>query len=186
MTLLRVRIKNHPQQVAKRGADDKVDERITPDWLFERYHERHRFTLDAAANADNTKLLAFYSREISGLEHPWAPHRVWCNPPYSDLGAWLAKAHAEFAAGCPVIVMLLPANRTEQRWWQEHVEPFRDQLGGFLRVEFIAKRFNFGLPNNPEGKFHSSPPFGCCALTFARESASPPQVPGASSREEIQ
>lgn len=168
MALAGFKITNHPQQVAKRGADDKVDERITPDWLFQKYHERHRFTLDAAANATNAKLLHYYSREIDGLDHAWAPHRVWCNPPYSNLSAWLEKAHIELHAGCPVIVMLLPANRTEQRWWQDWVEPFRDQPGGFLRVEFIARRFNFGLPDNPEGKFNSSPPFGCCALTFAK------------------
>lgn len=168
MALAGFKITNHPQQVAKRGADDKVDERITPDWLFSRYHERHRFTLDAAANADNAKVLNYYSRQIDGLEHPWAPHRVWCNPPYSNLGGWLAKAHSESASGCQVIVMLLPANRTEQRWWQEWVEPFRDQADGFLRVEFIAKRFNFGLPDNPEGKFHSSPPFGCCVVTLSQ------------------
>lgn len=168
MALAGFKITNHPQQVGKRGADDKVDERITPDWLFQRYHERYRFTLDAAANATNTKLLAFYSRDIDGLTHPWAPHRVWCNPPYSNLAGWLAKAHAEMAAGCPVIVMLLPANRSEQPWWQEHVEPYRDRPDGYLRTEFIAKRLNFGLPDNPEGKFHSSPPFGLVMLTFTR------------------
>lgn len=166
MALAGFKITNHPQQVAKRGADDKVDERITPDWLFQKYHERYRFTLDAAANASNAKVLAFHNIETNGLERPWAPARVWCNPPYSNLAGWLEKAHAEFAAGCPVIVMLLPANRTEQRWWQDWVEPFRDKPDGFMRVEFIARRFNFGLPDNPEGKFHSTPPFGCCAVIF--------------------
>jgi len=166
MTLCGFKITNHPQQVGKRGASDKVDERITPDWLFHQYDERFSFTLDAAANAQNAKMAMFWDLERDGLQQAWAPHRVWCNPPYSNLSAWLEKAHREFAAGCPVIVMLLPANRTEQRWWQDHVEPYRDRVGGFLRAEFIARRFNFGLPDNPEGKFHSSPPFGCVAVIF--------------------
>lgn len=168
MSLVRFKITNHPQQVSRRGADDKVDERITPDWLFRPLHERYSFTLDAAANADNAKVLAYFNRESDGLEQPWAPHRVWCNPPYSSLEFWLRKAHLEFQSGCPVIVMLLPANRCEQRWWQDWVEPYRDTPGGFLTTEFIARRFNFGLPDNPEGKFHSSPPFGCVLITFQR------------------
>ncbi|CAG9259500.1 Phage N-6-adenine-methyltransferase [Burkholderia diffusa] len=168
MSLVGFKITNHPQQVAKRGARDTVDERITPDWLFERYDAIHAFTLDAAANASNAKKSAFFDLESDGLKQPWAPHRVWCNPPYSNLGAWVAKAHAEFAAGCPVIVMLLPANRTEQAWWQDHVEPFRDKPGSPITAEFLRRRFNFGVPGNEGGKFNSSPPFGCVVLTFSR------------------
>lgn len=168
MSLVGFKITNHPQQVGKRGADDKVDERITPDWLFAPLHDCYDFTLDAAASPGNAKIDTYFTRAKDGLIQPWAPHRVWCNPPYSNLGDWTAKAHREFEAGCPLIVMLLPANRCEQRWWQDWIEPYRDKPGGFLTSEFIARRFNFGMPDNPEGKFHSSPPFGCVLVTFRR------------------
>lgn len=168
MSLVGFKITNHPQQVAKRGAKDTVDERITPAWLFAQLNARFDFTLDVAANATNAKTAAFYDLESDGLSRPWAPHRVWCNPPYSNLGAWVAKAHAEIVAGCPVIVMLLPANRTEQVWWQDLVEPHRDQPGSIIRTEFIRRRFNFGVPGNESGKFHSSPPFGCVVLVFSK------------------
>ncbi|MNL51758.1 hypothetical protein D3C87_1748820 [compost metagenome] len=69
-----------------------------------------------------------------------------------------------------MIVMLLPANRTEQAWWQDHVEPYRDR-GIFMRVEFLRRRFNFGMPGNEAGKFHSSPPFGCVAVIFQGDAA---------------
>lgn len=159
--------RNHPQQTAVRGVDDTVDERITPRWLYRQYDYRFAFTLDAAANEQNRKTETFYSIDNDGLEHPWAPHSVWCNPPYSCIEPWLEKAHAEFAMGCKSIVLLLPANRTEQPWWQKHVEPYRDR-GGLMRTEFIARRFNFGIPNNEDGKFSSSPPFGCVAVIFQR------------------
>jgi len=165
MSLVGFKITNHPQQVAKRGASDRVDERITPQWLFDSYHARYGFTLDAAANPANAKVREHFDLQADGLAQPWAPHRVWCNPPYSNLGGWLTKAHEEFRAGCSVIVMLLPANRTEQAWWQDHVKPHRDR-GSFMRVEFLRRRFNFGMPGNEAGKFHSSPPFGCCAVIF--------------------
>jgi phage N-6-adenine-methyltransferase len=165
VSLVQFKITNHPQQVQKRGASDTIDERITPDWLFDSLNARFGFTLDAAANARNAKCSQFFDLQSDGLHQPWSPHRVWCNPPYSALAGWLAKAWHEHRAGCPVIVMLLPANRTEQRWWQEHVEPFRDGRGP-VRTEFIARRFNFGVPGNEGAKFNSSPPFGCVLVVF--------------------
>jgi len=165
MSLVGFKARNHRQQVGARGALDAVDERFTPDWLYQDYDRRFNFTLDAAASSSNRKTVEFFSIEDNGLAAQWAPHRVWCNPPYSNLGAWAAKAHAEYRAGCPVIVMLLPANRTEQGWWQEHIEPFRDR-SGWLSTEFLPRRINFGAPGNEAGKYHSSAPFGCVAVIW--------------------
>lgn len=159
--------RNHPQQTALRGADDGVDERITPAWLWRELHHRFAFTLDAAASPSNAKCSRYFSLSDCGLAGPWAGERVWCNPPYSDLEGWLAKAWAEFAACCPLVVLLLPANRTEQPWWQRHVELHRDGRGP-MRTEFLARRFNFGAPGNPEGKFKTSPPFGCVLAILDR------------------
>lgn len=156
---------NHPQQVGKRGASDTVDERITPDWLWKQLHHEFAFTCDAAANARNAKLPVFFDLETDGLQQSWEGHRVWCNPPYSDLTAWTAKASAEHGRGCELIVMLLPANRTEQAWWHDYIEPFRDGRGS-IETRFIRRRFNFGVPGNEEGKFHSSAPFGCALVIW--------------------
>jgi phage N-6-adenine-methyltransferase len=164
--LVGFKTENHPQQVGKRGAKDTVDERITPQWLFDQLDERFRFTLDAAANSSNKKCAAFFDLQIDGLSQPWAPHSVWCNPPYSNIAAWVAKAWEEYRGGAQV-VMLLPANRTEQRWWQEHIEPFRDGKGP-LQTEFYAHRINFGVPGNEVAKFNSSSPFGIVAVIFPR------------------
>lgn len=165
MTLVGFKITNHPQQVGKRGASDSVDERITPGKIYLPLWEEFGFTLDAAANAANRKTPRFYDLETDGLKQRWAHERVWCNPPYSDIRPWVEKAWAEHRAGCPLIAMLLPANRCEQRWWQDLIEPFRDGRGP-LETRFYRSRFNFGLPDNPEGKFHSSPPFGCVLVIW--------------------
>lgn len=167
MTLAGFRAQNHPQQVAKRGALDTVDERITPRWLFRQYDHRFAFTLDVAANEANRKTERFFSLEDDGLEQTWAPDSVWCNPPYSAIEPWVLKAKHEFAMGCRAIVMLLPANRTEQPWWQLHIEPHRDH-GGPMRTEFIGRRFNFGIPGNEAGRFRTSAPFGCVAVIWSR------------------
>lgn len=160
MSLVGFKIANHPQQVAKRGAQDTVDERITPQWLFEELDAKWHFTLDAAANSRNSKCDSYFDREADGLQHTWSGQRVWCNPPYSNIKDWVAKARAEVASGCSAVVMLLPANRTEQKWWQEHIEPLRDLPGSGVKVRFLARRINFGVPGNEGAKFNSSPPFG--------------------------
>lgn len=165
MALAGFRAKNHPQQVARRGASDTVDERITPGWLFEQLHAEHGFDLDVAANAENAKLPAFFDLESDGLAQSWAGRRVWCNPPYSALAAWVAKAEAEAKRGA-LVVMLLPANRTEQRWWQNHVEPHRDRPGSGVTVRFLPRRINFGVPGNEAGRFNSSTPFGLVIVTW--------------------
>ena len=64
------------------------------------------------------------------------------------------------------IVMLLPANRTEQRWWQDHVEPHRDN-GDLLHVRFLRGRMRFLQPGEQQVRPNSRPPFGVCLLIWS-------------------
>lgn len=174
MTLTGFRAKNHPQQTGARGALDEVDDRGTHPDYFDPWNERFGgFTLDAAAAPHNAKCERFFTREDDGLSQSWAGEIVWCNPPYSNLGDWLAKAWQEWPA-TRGIVMLLPANRVEQKWWQEHVEPYRDREGSPLHVEFLPGRMRFIRPNaviSPKG---DRPPFGCALLVW--DKPTPAQV----------
>jgi hypothetical protein len=101
-----------------------------------------------------------------GLAQSWAGERVWCNPPYSDLQRWVSKAH--FSANAELIVMLLPANRTEQHWWQHFIEPYRDgrQINSDLRVEFLPGRMRFVAPGAQKLGSNERPPFGCCLVIW--------------------
>lgn len=164
------RATNHPQQTGKRGAVDDVDDRGT-EWEFVRSIEARfgPFDLDPAAAAHNAKAPAYYTRDDDGLAQPWRG-AVWVNPPYSDCAAWVGKAWAEWESDAPPtrIVMLLPANRSEQRWWQELVEPHRDRVGSPLRVEFLRGRMRFDRPGWTPGPKGNRPPFGCCLLIWTR------------------
>jgi hypothetical protein len=127
------------------------------------------FTLDVAAEALSHVCEDYFSPERgkNGLILPWYGH-VWCNPPWSECGAWIRKAWAEWTKGGPEsITMLLPV-RTEQPFWQQLVEPYRDQPNSPLRVKFLEKRSKFGDPMDPEGKNAGSPPFICCLLHWRR------------------
>lgn len=163
MTVVSITPKNHPQQVANRGPDDDADDRRTPNDMFRVLHFEHRFTVDVAASSANAKLLRFYDREADGLGKSWAGETVWCNPPYSDLASWVAKAIHEVSHGCPKVVMLLPADRTEQPFWQRFIEPLRDSGRG-IRTRFLPGRPSFGSAATPEGK--KGCPFGVVVVVF--------------------
>lgn len=166
MSLVGFKARNHVQQTRKRGPNPKVDDRATAPETFVPLHARFRFTIDVAALPHNAKLPRFYTPEDDGLAQPWAGERVWCNPPYSDIGAWVEKAWAEHEFGAELIVMLLPANRTEQAWWQEWVEPRRDRPTSPLRVEFLRGRLRFIAHDADCIKPNERPPFGCCLLIW--------------------
>lgn len=140
------------------------------------------FDLDVAACAAAHCAPRWFDVKRNGLKRSWAG-RVWCNPPFSDLGPWVTKAWREMAQprGPSVVAMLLPASRTEQPWWQHDVEPHRDRgprrLGnGGPRVElttrFLPTRTRFGTPDDPAGHFAGSPPFGCVLLVWKRAQTS--------------
>lgn len=163
MSLLGYKAKNHRQQVLVAGPNKAVDDRTTTAETFDPLHARFGFTVDVAASTRNARLARFYTIEDDGLEQPWAGERVWCNPPYSDIGPWCEKAWAEPSA---LVVMLLPANRTEQTWWQEYVEPYRDRPGSRLTSEFLRGRLRFIAHDKDEVGPNERPPFGCCLLIW--------------------
>jgi phage N-6-adenine-methyltransferase len=162
VSLVGFRAQNHPQQAVK----DEVDDRAIRDEDFARLNARFRFTVDAAASPTNAKMPRYWTPEDDALAQPWQGERVWCNPPYSDIARWVSKAWHEYVGGAELIVMLLPANRTEQTWWQDQVENQRDRGAPGLRVEFLRGRMRFDRPGVVVGPKGDRPPFGCCLLIW--------------------
>lgn len=171
MSLVAFKAKNHPQQRIR----DDVDDRRTLPEVFAPLHAEHQFTIDAAASAENALLPRYWTREDDALRLSWGAERVWCNPPFSQplLEQFVEKAWIEMVDGtCELVVMLLPANRCEQAFWQRHVEPYRDSdpLHGIaLRTRFLAGRPRFGWPaSRPRPAKGDRPPFGLVTLTWIR------------------
>jgi hypothetical protein len=186
------------------------DVRETPPGLYDPLAEKYRFTLDACATVQNAKTACFYTelgywckglfpsepdgatrlRPENGLTGPWEG-RVWCNPPFSGIPAWVTKAWKECRRGkVDLIWMLVPATRTEQPWWQKLIKPFRDGKGvlvpGYrLDTDELPGRTHFlenGGPiyrKNKDGSLwidprtgepvRSSPKFGCVGLIWTKE-----------------
>jgi hypothetical protein len=190
--------RNHPSQLKKRGgADDSVDDRETPPDVFEPLNAEFGFTLDVAAARHNAKCARYYAlgpakgfdpRQLALFEQPfvgdpealgvdglaqtWAAGEVvWCNPPFSDIDPWVRKATVSAAT----VVMLLPANRMEQPWWQAYIEPYRDGRGCHLRVEtrFLAGRRCFrNRGAEIMNRTSRNPPFGLVIVIWDRRQPS--------------
>lgn len=151
MSLVGFKARNHQQQLVTRGPRPAVDDRATDPLVFAELDARFRFTVDAAASPQNAKLSRYWTIDDDGLE------------------PWLEKAWASRAA---LVVLLLPANRTEQGWWQRHIEPYRDRGGVYrLTVEFLPGRMRFIAPGAERIGPNERPPFGCCLAIFRRPEA---------------
>jgi len=159
MSLVGFNPRNHPQQKPKSFVDDRA---TTPE-VFDPIHARFGFTVDAAASKENAKLKRYWTTDDDGLSQNWEGERVWCNPPYSCIRPWVEKALSQKKG---LVVMLLPANRTEQAWWQDLIEPTRDDMSGNLRTEFVRGRIRFIAKGDNEIKPNARPPFGCVLVIF--------------------
>lgn len=183
--------RGHPQQLSHRDpAVDRlpgfelpdvaydIDDRGTDPAEFAKLDDRFHFTVDVAASPHNARCERFWTVEDNGLEQSWTGQRVWCNPPYSNIRPWVEKAWKERVRGSwnvyrDLIVMLLPANRTEQAWWQELVEGRRDGGTGEtadyrFRTEFLPGRMRFIAPGADRIGPNERPPFGCVLLIWGK------------------
>ena len=114
----------------------KSDEWSTPDDLFQDLDSEFHFTLDPCATEENHKTPMYFTREQNGLECSWGGYRAFCNPPYSDIAAWVKKAYTEATQPDTLVVMLIPA-RTDTRY-------FHDYILHRSEIRFIRKRVRFG------------------------------------------
>ena len=117
----------------------------TPPEIFARWHAEFRFTLDGASEPENALLPL-----ASTAEHPfsWIGHRVFCNPPWSNI-----RPFVEQAAEADLAVLLVPA-RTNAKWFHRALE-----LGAWPR--FFLGRIKF------VGAKHNCP-VDCMLLVFRR------------------
>ena len=139
------------------------DQFRTPEVLFQRYNERYAFTVDGAANEQDTLCSTWWGpgggpwhgRDgvedfFSSHEGNWMDNRVWINPPYSMIPEFLDHA-LKFRKVCPVTCWLLPA-WTDRLWWHR----FIGRTGPYPHStwEFLPGRVEFLLPDGtpPVGK----------------------------------
>lgn len=140
--------------------------------------------LDVAADAESHLAPRWFSLNaepgsagVDGLKQSWLPpdpkawmfprrstmtgatYRIFCNPPFDDLGSWLKKTWETIEEAYNLeaelflrIGWVLPGDRHEQEFWQEHIEPFRDgrhrRAGYYLTTHFPRGRIAYAKPGS--------------------------------------
>lgn len=127
------------------------DEWSTPQMFFDEVNKEFGFDLDVCATAENHKCDKYYTLKENGLEKNWGGYRVWCNPPYSQIDKWVAKAFYETKQDNTLVVMLIPS-RTDTRY-------FHNYIYGRTEIRFVKGRLKFG-----DGK--NSAPFPSMLVIF--------------------
>lgn len=129
------------------------------------------FDLDVAACRESHCAERYFTLADDGLKQDWRGESVWCNPPWSTIEPWLVKGYFSVADGhCSALSMLLPGNRTEQPFWQQHVERVRDGRArrGPVRLttNFLPGRTRYGSPGDRYGIHAGSPNFTSVLLVW--------------------
>lgn len=117
----------------------------TPPALFSELNLEFDFTLDPCSTHDNALCALHFTEAENGLLQPWAPHRVFMNPPYGrNIGKWTAKAAAESTRGA-LVVGLVPAS-TDTAWWHDTTRgaEIRFPRG---RLRFVGMASNAPFPS---------------------------------------
>ena len=122
------------------------DEWETPDWLFRALDTEFGFTLDPCATKDNAKCPVWFGKDIDGLHTLWDHSRIFVNPPYSNIEAWVHKAINE---QCECTVMLLPV-RTDNNWFGVLANAVSDEIRFYRkRIKFLENGIEMGSPRFP-------------------------------------
>lgn len=140
------------------------DEWATPKWLFEHFDNEFHFTLDACAKEWNAKCERFTPPHIDGLTVSWANERVWLNPPYSDIGAWLYRARRETRFnGAELVAALVPCS-PDRHWWHDHVLIDATEVRLLTRAILPSGRVHFQKEDGTSGRA----PFASCLIVYRK------------------
>ena len=78
--------------------------------------------------------------DADGLAIEWGSS-TFCNPPYSNVAAWIKKAHAEWKKGKTVVMLINAVTDTKA---------FHEYIYNIAEVRFIKGRVKFINPATPD------------------------------------
>ena len=118
---------------------DAIDTWGTPNEIFNFAKNRWgNFTLDAAANLFNCKVINFISESQDALKTSWISNNTWLNPPYGrQMPKFIQRALNQVQEGNTNRVVCLIASRTDTKIFQEVIFPYASEL------YFIKGRIKF-------------------------------------------
>lgn len=112
------------------------DEWTTPRKLFDELNNEFGFDLDPCATEENHLCGNYFTRKQDGLNQNWGGCCVFCNPPYSNIAAWVEKCYREGCKDNTTVVLLIPA-RTDTKYFHNFIHQRAE-------IRFIKGRLRFG------------------------------------------
>lgn len=77
-----------------KNTESGSDEWRTPGVIFDALNRQYGFTRDAAATKENSHCNKYWTKYDDALQMDWTQEKsIFCNPPYSKVAEFLAKAH---------------------------------------------------------------------------------------------
>lgn len=116
------------------------DEWSTPQEMFDSLDAEFSFNLDVCSTDENAKCERHFTKEQDGLKMSWGGCRVFCNPPYSEIGKWVEKCYREGHKDHTLVVLLIPA-RTDTKY-------FHNFIYNRAEIRFLKGRLRFGDSQN--------------------------------------
>jgi phage N-6-adenine-methyltransferase len=129
----------HQRPVYHRHASDLWS---TPPQKFKELDDEFHFTIDVCALPENATCERYYTPEQDGLQQDWRGEVAFCNPPFSQVAQWIAKAYEASKAGATAVCVTNAC--VDTRWWHRYVQPYAE-------VRFPERRWKFG------GSRHNAP-----------------------------
>ncbi len=143
---------------AQRPGKSKQDYGTPPEFIAAVEKRWGELIVDLAASDGNAKAPYYFTKDENFLIQETIPllGLCWLNPPFENLGPWMAKCKADAEKGAKII-MLVPASIGSE-WFAEHVF-------GHAPVIAVRPRITFEGCKDPYPKdcmlilwgFHSAP-----------------------------
>ena len=128
----------------------------TPPLILAEVMKKYDITpvLDVCATIQNTKFPKYFTLQDDGLEQEW-DEDFFCNPPYSQITAWISKVYEQHKKH-NVNALVLVFAKTGVNWWHNFVEDKAE-------IHFQRGRIRF-LLNGIEPRYCTK-----CKIRFAKE-----------------
>ncbi len=110
----------------------KSDKWKTPETLFDAWNVEFGFNYDPCP-------IEWKPGDADGLETDWGTS-TFCNPPYSNVAAWIRKAHGEWRKGKTVVMLINAITDTKA---------FHEYIYHTAEIRFLKGRVSFIDPTNP-------------------------------------
>jgi phage N-6-adenine-methyltransferase len=119
----------------------KSDKWATPPEFYAELHKEFNFNHDPCP-------ITWEVGDADGLTSEWGTS-TFCNPPYSNTGKWIKKAHEEWKKGKRVVLLINAVTDTIA---------FHEYIYGQAELRFIKGRIKFINPEEPEKRAPSPKP----------------------------